>query len=131
MMNTEKNAKSRPKSSTQRGTSKEQSAQEKSNIQIEQEDIMETLLTIEELAGVLKLAEQTIRRYVLNRRIPFRKIGEKAVRFRPSEIEQWVNEGGMSGYVDNSAEIAGDLFSAPSTAETTEQAITETRYEEL
>jgi excisionase family DNA binding protein len=53
---------------------------------------MEVYLTIEELAVMLKLSEQTIRRYVLNKTIPYRKIG-KAVRFRPSEIEKWINGG--------------------------------------
>ena len=51
---------------------------------------METYLTIEELAEYLKLADQTIRRWVLNREIPFHKI-HKAVRFRLSEIEKWID----------------------------------------
>ena len=50
---------------------------------------METYLTIEELAEHLKLAVQTIRRWVLNREIPYRKI-RKVIRFRLSEIEQWI-----------------------------------------
>ena len=53
---------------------------------------METYLTIEELAEYLKLAEQTIRRWVLNREIPFHKI-KKVIRFRVSEIEKWIDEG--------------------------------------
>ena len=53
---------------------------------------METYLTIEELAGYLKLAVQTIRRYVLNREIPFCKI-KKVIRFRLSEIERWIDGG--------------------------------------
>jgi excisionase family DNA binding protein len=55
---------------------------------------METYLTIEGLAEYLKLAEQTIRRWVLNREIPFRKI-KKVIRFRVSEIEKWVDDGGI------------------------------------
>jgi excisionase family DNA binding protein len=51
---------------------------------------VETYLTIEELATYLKLAEQTVRRWVLNREIPFHKI-HKAVRFRLSEIEKWID----------------------------------------
>ena len=51
---------------------------------------METYLNTEELAKYLKVAEQTIRRWVLNREIPFRKI-KKVVRFRLSEIEKWVD----------------------------------------
>jgi PTS system nitrogen regulatory IIA component len=55
---------------------------------------METYLTIEGLAAHLKLAEQTIRRWVLNREIPFCKI-KKVIRFRLSEIERWVDNGGI------------------------------------
>ena len=53
---------------------------------------METYLTIEELAAYLKLAEQTIRRWVMNREIPFHKI-KKVIRFRVSEIEKWIDKG--------------------------------------
>jgi len=55
---------------------------------------METYLTIEGLAEYLKLAEQTIRRWVLNREIPFHKI-KKVIRFRVSEIEKWIDGGGV------------------------------------
>ena len=55
---------------------------------------METYLTIEELAEHLKLAEQTIRRWVLNREIPYCKI-KKVIRFRLSAIEQWIDNGGV------------------------------------
>jgi excisionase family DNA binding protein len=48
---------------------------------------MEIYLTIEGLAEHLKLAEQTIRRRVLNREIPFCK-SRKVIRFRVSEIEK-------------------------------------------
>ena len=69
---------------------------------------METYLTIEEVARHLKLAEQTIRRYVLNRAIPFHKI-KKVIRFRLSEIERWIDGGGnCSGDVVDDRE--GDLF---------------------
>jgi excisionase family DNA binding protein len=46
-------------------------------------------MNITELAEVMKLKETTIRKYVLENSIPFIKIGA-AVRFRPSEIEQWI-----------------------------------------
>jgi len=59
---------------------------------------MEVYLTTEELAVMLKLSEQTIRRYVLNRVIPFRKI-KTAVRFRLSEIEKWINDGCADNFV--------------------------------
>ena len=35
---------------------------------------METYLTIEEVAAYMKLANQTIRKYVLNKTIPYRKV---------------------------------------------------------
>jgi excisionase family DNA binding protein len=54
---------------------------------------MEIYLTIEEVAAYLKLAQQTIRKYVLNKTIPYRKV-QKSVRFRLSEIEKWIDEGG-------------------------------------
>lgn len=67
---------------------------------------METLLTIEEVAGKLKLAEQTIRRYVLKRHIPYRKIG-KVVRFRPSEVDRWIDGGGMAASAKGDAKAGG------------------------
>ena len=59
------------------------------------EGAVETYLTIEELAKHLKVAEQTIRRWILNREVPYRKI-RKAVRFRLSEIERWIEGGGLA-----------------------------------
>jgi excisionase family DNA binding protein len=52
---------------------------------------METYLNIEELAKYLGVAEKTIRKWVLNREIPYHKI-MKVIRFRVSEIEQWIDE---------------------------------------
>ena len=70
---------------------------------------METYLTIEELAVYLKLAEQTIRRWVLNREIPFHKI-KKVIRFRLSEIEQWIDKGGLVMSEERQEDIEGGLF---------------------
>jgi excisionase family DNA binding protein len=67
---------------------------------------METYLTIAELAEYLKLSEQTIRRYVLNRTVPYHKI-QKVVRFRVSEIERWVDGGGLDGRVPVGPEDEG------------------------
>ena len=71
--------------------------------------VMETYLTIEELAGYLKLAEQTIRRWVLNRELPFHKI-KKVIRFRVSEIEKWVDNNGYEFAEERNDYIEGDLF---------------------
>jgi excisionase family DNA binding protein len=54
---------------------------------------METYFTIEEAAKYLGYAEKTIRKWVLNREIPFHKI-HKTIRFRLSEIKKWVDLGG-------------------------------------
>ena len=52
---------------------------------------METLMTIADVAEKLQLTEATIRKYVLAKVIPYIKIGA-AIRFRPSEIEEWIND---------------------------------------
>jgi hypothetical protein len=56
-----------------------------------------------------KLSGQTIRRYVLNKTIPYHKI-QKAVRFRLSEIETWIDGGGISVKTVKTGGTAGDLF---------------------
>ena len=56
---------------------------------IKRGDGAEPYLTIRELAGILRLSEQTIQRYVLKREIPCLKI-RKVIRFRPADIEAWV-----------------------------------------
>jgi excisionase family DNA binding protein len=53
---------------------------------------MEQLLSVKELALYLKCTEQTIRRYILAKKIPYHKI-DRMVRFWPSEIQEWVNNG--------------------------------------
>jgi excisionase family DNA binding protein len=66
-------------------------------------------MTIEEVADYLKLAKQTIRKFVLNRSIPYRKV-QKSVRFRLSEIEQWINGGGLAANTSPPDEQEGNLF---------------------
>ena len=50
---------------------------------------METYLTADEVAIMLRLSVQTIRRYTMNKEIPFHKIN-RVVRYKKSEIELWV-----------------------------------------
>jgi excisionase family DNA binding protein len=69
----------------------------------------ETYLTIEEAAAYLKLARQTIRKWVLNQTIPYRKV-QKSVRFRLSEIEKWIDEGGKKSPEYPVNDRQGDLF---------------------
>jgi excisionase family DNA binding protein len=85
---------------------------------------METYLTIEEAAAYLKLANQTIRKYVLNKTIPYRKV-QKSVRFRLSEIERWIDEGGGNRPEYPAGGREGDLFTGLE-AEETGEAETET-----
>ena len=82
---------------------------------------METYLTIEELAHYLKVAEQTIRRWVLNREIPFCKI-KKVIRFRLSEIEKWVDNRGEKEAATQGE--GGGLFAETETADGVETAET-------
>jgi excisionase family DNA binding protein len=70
---------------------------------------MEAYLTIRELAGILRLSEQTIQRYVLNREIPYLKI-KKVIRFRPADIERWAERGGLKETVKQNKTLEGDLF---------------------
>jgi len=60
---------------------------------------VETYLTIEEIAKYLNYAEKTIRKWVLNREIPFHKI-HKTIRFRLSEIEKWIDNNGAQVAVE-------------------------------
>ena len=52
---------------------------------------MEKYITVKEVADMMQLAEQTIRRYVMLGQIPFYKI-VRAVRFKPSEIQKWIDD---------------------------------------
>jgi excisionase family DNA binding protein len=69
----------------------------------------ELYMTIDEVAAYLKLARQTIRKYVLNKSIPYRKV-QKSVRFRLSEIEKWIDEGGGACGDYPASDLEGDLF---------------------
>ena len=78
---------------------------------------METYFTVAELAEYIKLSEQTVRRYVLNKTVPYHKI-HRAVRFRVSEIEKWIDGGGLDGAVKAGPEDdrEGDLFACEAVA---------------
>ena len=52
---------------------------------------MDTYLTVKEVAELVKLTVQTIRRYTMKKKIPFHKIN-RAVRYKKSEIELWVED---------------------------------------
>jgi excisionase family DNA binding protein len=52
---------------------------------------VETYLTVKDVAVLVQLSIQTIRRYTMNKEIPFHKIN-RAVRYKKSEIELWVEK---------------------------------------
>ena len=95
---------------------------------------METYLTIEGVAGHLKLSAQTIRRYVMNREIPFHKI-KKVIRFRLSEVEKWVDGGGLDGTVtpgpedDRECDLFASVDAGGAGVEAGELAVNETGNE--
>ena len=66
---------------------------------------METYLSIEGLAKYLGVAEKTVRKWVLNHDVPYRKI-HKVIRFRLSEIERWIENGGKLPLVKDEADGA-------------------------
>jgi len=76
---------------------------------------LETYLTVEELAAYFKVSEQTIRRWICNREVPYHKINN-SVRFRLSEIETWVEKN--DGFIKASAKekSEGGLFDEPESA---------------
>jgi excisionase family DNA binding protein len=49
---------------------------------------VDTYLTAKEVALLLKCSLQTVRRYTMNKEIPFRTL-DRAVRYKKSEIELW------------------------------------------
>jgi excisionase family DNA binding protein len=70
---------------------------------------LETYLSIEGLAKYLGIAEKTVRKWVLNHDIPYHKI-MKIIRFRVSEIEQWIEASGKNPQGNGGEEQDGDLF---------------------
>jgi excisionase family DNA binding protein len=50
---------------------------------------MENYWKVQEVAAALQISVQTVYRYVANGEIPYHKLN-KAVRFKPSEIESWI-----------------------------------------
>jgi excisionase family DNA binding protein len=57
---------------------------------------METLLTIGDVALITKIKVCTRRKHILRRSVPFVKLGA-AIRFRPAEIEAWIETAARAG----------------------------------
>lgn len=58
---------------------------------------MEILLTVHDLSKTLKVSQVWIYKLVREKRIPFYHV-EKCVRFKPSEIEKWLEDRRMGEY---------------------------------
>ena len=52
---------------------------------------MEPYLNVNDVAQLVQLSVQTIRRYTMRKEIPFHKIN-RAVRYKKTEIELWVEK---------------------------------------
>jgi len=65
-------------------------------------------LTAKEVAAFVQLSLQTIRRYTMNKKIPFHKI-DRAVRYKKSEIEEWVEKRNGGADTQNELKIEGGL----------------------
>lgn len=69
---------------------------------------METLYTVNELAEALKVSEVWLYRLVREDKIPYVRVAGKAVRFKESEIEEWIEKGrGRRYYRDKHREAFG------------------------
>ena len=55
------------------------------------------LWSIDRLAQYLDVPAATIRDWCYKRKIPFVKAG-RSVRFKPSDVEKWLEQGGCSGH---------------------------------
>ena len=75
---------------------------------------VDAYLTANEVALLVKLSLQTIRRYTMKKEIPFHKIN-RAVRFKKSEIEQWVEKREAAKAQEQDSNHSGDLFAVTET----------------
>jgi len=75
---------------------------------------VDTYFTANEVALLLKLSLQTIRRYTMNKTIPFHKIG-RVVRYKKSEIEEWVEKRETAAVDTQSDPAQGALFTETGT----------------
>jgi excisionase family DNA binding protein len=73
----------------------------------ETEVSMEIYWKVSEVAAAIQVSEQTIYRYVANGEIPFHKLS-RAVRFKPSEIESWMESRKASSMANNNGNIGGE-----------------------
>jgi excisionase family DNA binding protein len=70
---------------------------------------VETYFTLKEIAKYLGYADKTIRKWILNKEIPFHKI-HNTIRFRLSEIEKWIDNDGVFTKTVSSETNEGELI---------------------
>jgi len=68
---------------------------------------METYWKVNEVAAAIQVSEQTIYRYVAHGEIPFHKLS-RAVRFKPSEIESWMESRKAGATANGNGSIGGE-----------------------
>ena len=66
-------------------------------------------MTAKEVAEMVRLSEQTIRRYTMQGQIPYHKI-IRAVRYKPSEIAKWVEQRAAECVESRKGKQEADLF---------------------
>jgi excisionase family DNA binding protein len=59
-----------------------------------------SLLTVAELAVALRMSESWVRKGVLERRLPFTKLG-RSIRFTPAQVEAIVSSGAQTADPDH------------------------------
>ena len=69
--------------------------------------IIETYWKVSEVAAAIQVSVQTVYRYVANGEIPFHKLN-KAVRFKPSEIESWMESRKAGVTMNQNGNIGGE-----------------------
>jgi excisionase family DNA binding protein len=68
---------------------------------------METYWKVSDVAAAIQVSVQTVYRYVANGEIPFHKLN-KAVRFKPSEIESWMESRKAGAVANRNRSIGGE-----------------------
>jgi excisionase family DNA binding protein len=86
---------------------------------------MESYWTVKEVAAALQISVQTVYRYVANGEIPFHKL-TRAVRFKPSEIEIWMDSRTAGVSAVQNEDGGNGLFSETEAGKTEIQVKTET-----
>jgi predicted DNA-binding transcriptional regulator AlpA len=71
---------------------------------------IEKLLDINDVAEITKLKVATLRRHVLLKQIPYHKV-IKAIRFRASEIQKWIDNDGSCEGITSRVVFGEGLFS--------------------